>query len=634
MARLDLGGESPKPLRDYQAQLLDGILREFMGGNRRVLVSLPTGGGKTRVALEIARRAREKGNAVAVLCERIVLCEQWVEKAGEIGLDCGIVQSTNNRLGEDLTSYSQQTIEARLHKLNAVLPEEAIVVVDECHVQRAAITEWIRSLPDERYVVGLTATPHSDGLGDTYEALVPGPTTDQLREQGWLLPERVFAAQAKIDMTGARVGNNGEWVGEEIDEAVRAVVGDVPGEWLRVCEEVLKLEEIPRTIVFSATIASGKMLMDAWNSLGIGEIAGQISCYDTPKERKAALKCFQDGSKPVLINVAIIGRGFDCPEASVLVDASPYRASITAYAQMVGRVLRPATGVAQDGETAYILDHGGNYERFYDQWKRFCRDGVQKLMPDRPEPEDRPASRWVAVWECGECRAQNPMPTETCGEDPGTRGCGAERQPGKNRVMAWRCGICRTINHRMQQECMRSGCAGRQPGSEPGGDDEQTAWKCVCGVLNSLKDTECAQCGLARPQSHREVEGELVEMLPEGKPVGVDLRIDGSVNRNYTWCHLCELSTRHYLQRQKNVTPALAEKARKLAMARYKALFGSWPSYPFHTAREVDVDPRLHAWWRKKQEEFKESVQGNVRRGGPPARPAQAAVTGGYGFSS
>ena len=59
---------------------------------------------------------------------------------------------------------SQQTIEKRGYLDNADL-----IIVDEAHVMRRKTTEMLLYM--DKFVIGLTATPMTDGLGEFYESV-------------------------------------------------------------------------------------------------------------------------------------------------------------------------------------------------------------------------------------------------------------------------------------------------------------------------------------------------------------------------------------------------------------------------------------------------------------------------------
>jgi superfamily II DNA or RNA helicase len=48
---------SVHPLRPYQTRTIDLLSQSFREGNRRIVLALPTGSGKTLISSEIFRRA-------------------------------------------------------------------------------------------------------------------------------------------------------------------------------------------------------------------------------------------------------------------------------------------------------------------------------------------------------------------------------------------------------------------------------------------------------------------------------------------------------------------------------------------------------------------------------------------------
>ena len=598
-------------LRDYQQRVVDDVRAAVKSGKKRILVSMPTGAGKSATLLHMALAAKERGNRTAVMVERITLATQWYEAAQAVGLDFGVIQGDRTFRGLDGNIYSQQTSEARSEQVSA-WPEERLVVVDEIHQQRKMVTEYLRSAERDRaaqIVVGLTATPMVEGLGDTFDHLVQGPTTTELTEQGWLIPFEVWSGVAQMDMESHKPTNTGEWAGRDIDEETASIVGDIVREWARVARE--SFDSVPKTICFSSTVASGKKLVDEFNSLGMGEIAAQVSYKDTRDDRDEVMRRLRAAGEPdelyAIVNVSVLGRGWDYPEAAVLIDASPYRKAFASYAQMIGRVLRPRNKRAEPDEKALVMDFCGNFGRFFPQWHDFAAHGVRELLPD-PEPDEK-----STAWECPDCETLTVLADgRTC------RGCGLHLEDETTgdepvrHVRVWLCEKCGEPNRQSSIACVSCGARRRDAGG--GGDDVRSGWECpVCSGLNPHGEYRCGHrdsfgklCGGEKPEKVQRVKGRL-ERFDGGDPVGV---MDKSANLNdrkhwrYVWCHICELATRHYLTKQKSVTPKLVAKAEAFARARFQAMIGSWSPYPFHSAREPRVDPRIEGVWKRLQAEY------------------------------
>ena len=425
-------------LRDYQRDLLAGMRQAMHAGHRRVCVTAPVGAGKTRVmgaAIEAAREADDAFTGAAFLAERTVLVHQARAAFGAMGLSAGVVQAESRAYGADVVCYSQQTCESRDE-----WPDETLIFVDEAHVARTQVTDWIRgrARPDQ-WIIGMTATPMRTGMGDTWDVLVKGPTTASLTDAGWLAPMEVWEAKP-IDLSGARVNRaTGEWVGEDLEERVSVIVGDIAENWYETCCDLFGCPA--PTMVFTPTVAAGRKLVRVLNGIrhdGVDVSAVQVSYQDSTDHRRNAIAGFLAGEHDAIVSVSVLGRGFDAPHAQVLVDASPYRSSLMAYVQMLGRVLRASPGK----EKAYVFDHAGNYGRFLPEWEAYRRHGPGPMPPDRqPTDTDERGERGrndddggeiVGAWTCG-CGQANVIAAcecGACGADKPEKHVGRSRPPG------------------------------------------------------------------------------------------------------------------------------------------------------------------------------------------------------------
>ena len=403
-------------LRDYQVAGVEQLRDGMRTGARRLLLCAPTGSGKTEISMEMIRRAVDRGRRVAFLVERVVLVEQTVRRLSAAGIAAGVQQAGNS--GGSLYPVqvcSQQTLEARDQ-----WPDAELVIVDECHIQRRRVTEWLRrGLADTQVVIGLTATPFARGLGTTYEQLVTVRTTNGLIDEGWLIPLRVFAA-TPIDMTGAKTDSRtGEWRERDLTERGRRIVGDVVSTWVRRTREIWGRPV--KTLVFSATVAHGADLVAAFTDAGYR--FAQVSYQDgNGRERAEFIEQFRRGDLDGLISVDVLTRGFDVPDVLCLVDAHPYAKALGAYLQQLGRVMRPSAGRAADGEVGIVLDHAENYLRFYADLQTFYQDGLGALVTDDgPDLALTPGGdRQRDPWTC-HCGAIHDWTLETC------PACGADR---------------------------------------------------------------------------------------------------------------------------------------------------------------------------------------------------------------
>lgn len=339
-------------LRPYQAQIAEHVDALIASGLRRLLIPLPTGGGKTVISAEIARLAVARRQRVLFLVHRRELLKQSSQKLHAAGLEFGIVAAGwPSRPGELVQIASIATLHARAVRSSAMsLPAADIVIVDEAH--HAIAGSWRRlvgAYPDA-LIVGLTATPcrgDGRGLGDMFEALIPCPGVPELIAGGFLVPTRVYAPTTP-DLDGVNV-ERGDYVERQLAERMDRpeLVGDVVSHWHR-----LNTERRP-TAVFATSIVHSIHLCQEFARSGV--VAEHLDGSTPADERDAILARLSAGTTEVVVNCGVLCEGWDAPAVACIVLARPTR-SMALYRQVVGRGLRPAAGKAD----CLVLDHAGS----------------------------------------------------------------------------------------------------------------------------------------------------------------------------------------------------------------------------------------------------------------------------------
>lgn len=389
-------------LRDYQCESLERLRAGIRAGHRAQILYLPTGGGKTEVAMALMLATSKKDNHTAMVMDRIVLCDQTSQRLAKYGVPHGVMQANHwrERFHERIQVCSAQTLEKRER-----FPRVDVLIVDECHAQRRQIVEFIKANP-QVMVVGLTATPFTEGLGALYTNVVCPTTTAELVAQGHLAPLRVFIAK-EIDMTGAKKVA-GEWSQDEAGKRGIKITGDVVAEWVRKTNEFFGGPR--KTIVFCASVAHGEDLARKFREAGYN--FALVSYRDTTAYKQEAIEEFRKTDSAVhgLIACDILTKGFDVPDVMIGVSARPYTKSLSAHIQQMGRVMRPS-----EGKTfALWLDHSGNYLRFRDDWEQIYQSGVDDLVDDREKPRREPTEPEKKESYCPACNHLWSAGTDTC----------------------------------------------------------------------------------------------------------------------------------------------------------------------------------------------------------------------------
>jgi DNA repair protein RadD len=356
-------GRFPDP-RAFQITAHEALRDGIRQGHRRQLLVAPTGAGKTYLGLRVAHEALAKGRKALFVCDRTALINQTSERADAYGLNQhGIVQANHWRRDNALPFQiaSVQTISAR-----GYWPDAEVIIIDEAHTQYKAWVEHLKTT--KAAVIGLTATPCSQGLGLHFTHMVNAATMHELTESGVLVPMRILSC-TQPDMKGAET-SSGEWTDKAASERSAKIIGDVVQEWATHAGN-------RKTIAFGATIAYCEELARRFNAAGI---MAEIFTSETPTdEREKLLAEFRkpDSVIRILISVEALAKGFDVEDIGCVIDARPLRKSFSTAMQMWGRGLRSSHNTAKT--ECLLLDHSGNFVRFLKDFEDVFFNGFQSL---------------------------------------------------------------------------------------------------------------------------------------------------------------------------------------------------------------------------------------------------------------
>jgi DNA repair protein RadD len=392
-------------LREYQQLLAEAIHAAFAAGTKRVLGVLPTGGGKTEVAIALIRELATPQRRALIVVERKVLCKQWRARLLLHGVDrVGLIQ------GENTIAVSAPVIVATIQSLRTRgVPEDVgLIVIDESHIWHASHDDVIDKLGGA-CVLGLTATPLREGLGLRFDSMMVGATIRELIDAGHLVRPRYFAPKANaIDeaLSGIHV-IAGDYKLDELSRAMRgkAIIGDVVGTWwLRASER--------QTIAFCVDKTHAHELAAEFVT---ADVQARVVLDDTDDdERVEVFDAFDRGEVRVLCSVGVLSIGFDSPVASCAILARP-TCSLSLHIQQGGRVLRPFEGKPD----ALILDHAGNTLK-HGLLEDFEPPSDLSQVDRKADKKDR--RERADVWVCKHCEAVNARTDDLCIE------CGEPRR--------------------------------------------------------------------------------------------------------------------------------------------------------------------------------------------------------------
>lgn len=379
-------------LRPYQKNSYQQLRESFKKGHKRVLLVLPTGGGKTIIFNEIAKNA--KGN-VLILVHRQELLKQTADKyGGEIGkLESG-KQTPGNRVIVAMVA----TVVNRLTEI----PAPSLIIIDEAHHANATTYQRICNA-FECFVVGVTATPcraDGSGLRESFDDMVIGSTVAELVDAGFLARPRVFAP-SEIDLSTVKI-TIGEFDKKQSIELINkpSITGDCISHYKNTGAEGV-------AVVFCISVQHSNDVAAAFQDAGY---SARSIHGGTPKDERKMIVSELGKSVRVLCSCDLISEGFDVPIIDVAILLRPTQ-SKSLYFQQIGRALRMSEGKT----SAVILDHVGNTRRhghpLCDQ--NWSLDAEKTKGRMKVDPED------ISIRQCERCYSIFPSGTnicESCGE--------------------------------------------------------------------------------------------------------------------------------------------------------------------------------------------------------------------------
>lgn len=389
-----------KELRFYQRNAISALRSSIMAGNRRVVIVLPTGAGKTLIAANIVHGCLAKGGKAVFCAPMVSLIDQTIEAFEDEGLDhIGAIQADHART--DSTAPVQVASVQTLARRS--LPDASVVLVDECHVYSGAISAWMKERPDLLFV-GLSATPGRAGMADDWQDLVVGTTTRELIDLGFLSRFTVYAA-SKPDMSGVKITKGDyETAGAEGVMTDATLVGDV-------VQNYLTHGENRPTLGFAVSVAHAKRMAAEFTEAGIP--SAYVEGFTDVLERREIQRQFRRGDLRVIWSVRTMTTGVDLP-VSGIIDAAPTRSEML-HQQKIGRGLR----INDDTPDLKIWDHAGNTLRL-----GFVTDLDWSELPKGAKAEKKKAEKKAPLpKECANCATIMEPKVKTC------PCCGEERKP-------------------------------------------------------------------------------------------------------------------------------------------------------------------------------------------------------------
>ena len=361
------GGNSP---RYYQRIAVNRTIEAIAKGDRRVLLVMATGTGKTYTAFQIVHRLRSAGMArkVLYLADRNILIDQT--KDG----DFKPLQKVTTKVEHRKLDPAYEVYFALYQQLVGEDGEEIfrafdrgffdLIIVDECHRGSAAAdSAWRKILEyfDSAIQIGMTATPKETEKVSNIDYFGEPAYTYSLKQgiaDGFLAPYKVVRPKLNVDAYGFRpiagsVDDRGQVIEDRVYEQVdfdrSMVIKERTEEVAKKVTQFLKeTDRYSKTIVFCVDIDHAERMRQALvneNSDIVAEHPKYVMrITGDSKEGKDQLDVFIDPDEkfPTVVTTSkLLTTGVNCRTCKVIVLDNIFGdQGMTEFKQIVGRGTR------------------------------------------------------------------------------------------------------------------------------------------------------------------------------------------------------------------------------------------------------------------------------------------------------
>lgn len=350
----------PVDLRPYQ----EAAFEAWQLAGRRGVAVLPTGSGKTRLA--IAAIARTRARTLCLVPTRVLL-DQWARAIQEL------TSVTPGRLGDGehtICAITVATSESGWRRMAELGNRFELLIVDEAHHFGCGARDEALDMSIAPWRLGLSATPPAGAAAKRLAELV-GPTIYELRVDDlvgeFLAPfesvvlhldlspreraeyESLIGVFRDFLRRFRAIAPNASWdefarTAGRTDEGRRALAAwrttrrllAFPEAKRHMLTTLLARHRDSRVIVFTADNATAY-------AISRQHLVMPLTCHIGRKERDRALDLFRQGRLRALVSAQVLNEGLDVPDAEVGIVVAGSGGD-REHVQRVGRVLRPRPG--------------------------------------------------------------------------------------------------------------------------------------------------------------------------------------------------------------------------------------------------------------------------------------------------
>lgn len=390
--------------RPYQKKAIQAVCDLLEKKQRKALLVMATGSGKTRVSISLVDVLLQNGwiKHILFLADRRELVKQakknFASHLPNLSI-CNLLDSKDDPSAKMVFS----TYPTMMNSIDATKAKDGgrlfttghfdLIIIDESHRSIYKKYQDIFTYFDG-FLLGLTATPKNDIDKNTYSVFdlennVPTYAYElgEAIEEEYLVPYNTLETKMKFLEEGIHYDELSEEEKQQWEDTFDDGVSDISGAALNtflfndntvdqvlrdLMEKGIKVnggDTIGKTIVFAANTRHAEFILQRFNAL-YPEYAGKLAAtiYNGIKYIDSVIEDLSTKEKmpQIAISVDMLDTGIDIPELVNLVFFKKVR-SKAKFWQMIGRGTRLCEdlfGVGHDKESFLIFDYCSNFEFF------------------------------------------------------------------------------------------------------------------------------------------------------------------------------------------------------------------------------------------------------------------------------
>ncbi len=346
-------------LRDYQ----EAALIAWRASAGRGIVCLPTGAGKTRLALAAAQRCQK---STLCLVPTLVLLEQWQDSIREFyGGEIGVLGGGQH----SIKPITVATFESAFRKGWSFGNQFDLIIIDEAHHFGDGERDEALEACTAPFRLGLSATLDESRLERLHQLIGPKVYEQNLRDLvGTALAEfDLYRLLLPLTVTERRAYQTDSSVFQKFFQDFRKQ--HIPMSWenfirlagkspdgraalaahrrskrvltftenkeATLCQ-LLQKYKTQKKLIFTADSKTALLIS---KRLLIAPITAEIG----KRERDSSIEAFKNGRIKSLVSCKVLNEGFNVPDAEIAIIVGG-SGSDREHIQRIGRVLRPADG--------------------------------------------------------------------------------------------------------------------------------------------------------------------------------------------------------------------------------------------------------------------------------------------------